>query len=57
MNALQSAPAELRLRVTITRKATGKVETFEMIGHMPPAAEQPADEEARRVSHAPASGS
>lgn len=32
MNALQGQDAELRFTVTVTRKETGKVEQFEMVG-------------------------
>ena len=32
MADLKGPPAELHFTVTVTRKATGKVETYEMIG-------------------------
>jgi hypothetical protein len=31
-NALQGQEAEIRMTVSVTRKATGEVETFEMVG-------------------------
>jgi hypothetical protein len=33
---LEGPPAELRFTLTIKRAATGKVETFEMVGHSDP---------------------
>ena len=33
---LQGQPGELRMTIEIKRKETGKVETFEMIGHSDP---------------------
>jgi len=32
MNTLSGQPGELRATITITRKATGKQETYELIG-------------------------
>jgi hypothetical protein len=34
MNELKPEPPELAFTVTVTRKATGKVETFDMVGHV-----------------------
>jgi hypothetical protein len=42
MSELKGPPSELRFTVTVTRKATGKVETFEMIGTP---VEQPEEKE------------
>lgn len=36
MNDLVSAPGELHFTVQVTRKDTGKVETFEMVGKVLP---------------------
>lgn len=36
MSELKGVGGELRATVTITRAATGKVETFELIGHTDP---------------------
>lgn len=36
MNELKGQPGELRATVTIIRKATGKVETYELVGHATP---------------------
>lgn len=36
MIALEGEKAELRFTVEIKRAATGKVETFEMVGHVDP---------------------
>ena len=33
---LQGQPGELRMTIEIKRKETGKVETFEMVGHSDP---------------------
>lgn len=33
---LRGVPGELRATVNITRKATGKVETFHLVGHADP---------------------
>lgn len=52
MIALQSNPAELRFTLEVTRKATGKVETFEMVGHAAPANDQQDVEELPRVGDA-----
>ena len=35
-NDLQGPPAEIRFTVTITRKATGAVETYDMVGAATP---------------------
>ena len=35
-NELQGPPAEIRFTVTITRKATGAVETYDMVGAATP---------------------
>lgn len=34
MNNLQASPGELRATVSITRKSTGKVETYKLIGRV-----------------------
>ena len=34
MSELTGPPAELRFTIEITRKATGEVESYEMIGHV-----------------------
>ena len=34
MSELSGPPAELRFTIEITRKATGKVESYEMVGHI-----------------------
>jgi hypothetical protein len=36
MNELKGQPGELRMTIHITRKATGKVETVELVGHSDP---------------------
>ena len=36
MSKLTAIPGELRATIQITRKATGKVETFEIVGHPDP---------------------
>ncbi len=36
MSELQARPGEMRATIQVTRKATGKVETFELIGHPDP---------------------
>jgi hypothetical protein len=52
-NDLVSAPAQLSMTVTITRKATGKVETFHLTGTAEPESEtqwrQPCSEAADRT--------
>lgn len=35
-NKLSAQPGEMRATIQITRKATGKVETYEIIGHPDP---------------------
>lgn len=35
-HALKGVPGELRLTLSITRKATGKTETVELVGHHDP---------------------
>lgn len=47
MNEIKGKPGELRATVTIIRKATGKVETYELIGHATP--EQ--DEQLKELTH------
>lgn len=42
-NALQAQPAVLRATVHITRAATGKVETFELVGTAADATERRTD--------------
>lgn len=42
MADLKGVPGELRFTVEVKRKATGLVETFEMVGHVLP--EEPAKE-------------
>lgn len=45
-NALQGQPAELRATITIKRAATGKTETYDLIGRVPALpADQPATTE------------
>jgi hypothetical protein len=51
MIALQGQPGELRFTLEITRKATGKVETIEMVGHIQPAPPTPEQQEPQDVSH------
>ena len=34
MSALQSAPAEVRFTVSVTRAESGRVETYDMVGHI-----------------------
>jgi hypothetical protein len=34
MSALQSAPAEVRFTVSVTRAETGRVDTYDMVGHI-----------------------
>lgn len=43
MSALQSAPAEVRFTVSVTRAESGQVETYDMVGHieLPPLHESP----------------
>lgn len=36
MNELKDSPAEIRFTVTITREATGKIETYDMVGTATP---------------------
>lgn len=36
MIELKGPPGELHFTLTVTRAATGKVETFEMVGHADP---------------------
>jgi hypothetical protein len=36
MSDLQGAPGELRITLQVTRKATGKTETIELVGHSDP---------------------
>lgn len=40
MSELQGTPGELRATISITRKATGKVETYELVGHVTAEQEQ-----------------
>lgn len=40
MPELTGQPGELRATVHVTRKATGKVETYELVGHVMPQAEE-----------------
>lgn len=42
---LKGQPSELHFTVTVTRKATGKVETYEMVGTLPPAVDYIEPEE------------
>jgi hypothetical protein len=44
-NEVKAQPAQLRMTVSITRKATGKVETYELVGnpYPPTAPEQVTD--------------
>jgi hypothetical protein len=41
MTQLQGPPGELRITLEITRAATGKTETVEIIGHAVPDEDQP----------------
>ena len=41
MSDLSTQPAELNFTVSITRKATGKVEEYQLVGHVLPDTEQP----------------
>jgi len=34
MSTLQSAPAEVRFTVSVTRAESGQVETYDMVGHI-----------------------
>jgi hypothetical protein len=43
MPELTGQPGELRATVHVTRKATGKVETYELVGHVMPQAEDPKE--------------
>lgn len=36
MNKIAPEPGEMRATISIKRQATGKTETFEMIGHVDP---------------------
>jgi hypothetical protein len=36
MTNLKAEPGEMRATIQVTRKATGKVETFELVGHPDP---------------------
>lgn len=36
MSELKGQPGELRMTVSITRKATGLTETYELVGHTTP---------------------
>lgn len=40
MSDLQGTPGELRATISITRKASGKVETYELVGHVTAEQEQ-----------------
>jgi hypothetical protein len=52
MSDLQGPPAELRFTVTVTRAATGKTETFEMVGRSLPAEpEQPESQHGGDSQH------
>jgi hypothetical protein len=43
-NEVKAQPAELRMTVSITRKATGKVETYELVGNpIPPTTAEVTD--------------
>jgi hypothetical protein len=44
-------PGELRATIHITRKETGKVETFELIGHPDPETLKKLIEESKNGSH------
>ncbi len=50
MSELKGQTGELRMTVEITRKATGKVETVELIGTV--TGEEPTEEEQDGGSHA-----
>lgn len=43
MAELQGKPGELRFTVEVKRVATGKTETFEMVGHVLPETEESDD--------------
>jgi len=48
---LTTEPAELHFTVSITRKETGKVETYDMVGHTNPEAIKQLIEEQNHGSH------
>lgn len=47
MNKIEGQPGEVHMTVHITRKATGKVETYELVGKVEndPKAEEPKEAE------------
>jgi hypothetical protein len=51
---IQGQPGELRAVIHITRKATGKVETYELIGHSDPEKLAEIMAERAKVHDAPA---
>jgi len=57
MSELIAQPGELRFTVTIKRKATGKIETFEMVGHADPEQLKQILEEEQDNGHNPQHGS
>jgi hypothetical protein len=52
MIALNGTPGELRATIEIKRKDTGKVDTFQLIGHPDPEVLKKLLEEANNGSHA-----
>ena len=48
---LTTEPAEVHFTVSITRKETGKVETYDMVGHTNPEAIKQLIEEQNHGSH------
>lgn len=56
MIELKGTPGELSFTVTVKRKATGKVETFHMIGHVLPEPEKPEAKEGDDDGHPRDSG-
>lgn len=50
MTELSGQPGELHMTLTITRKATGKVETVDVIGRVIPD-EQPKDKDVGHTQH------
>ena len=46
-NDLVTKPAEVSFTLTITRKETGKVETYDMVGHVIP--ELPPETETKEI--------
>ena len=53
MNDLKGPPAELRFTVTIKRKATGAVETYDMVGTATPEQVEALKAEAATINEQP----